>query len=87
MRILNIQKGTVRTAVDEALFLAEYKPKGWVEIDNAGREVVEAEAVAVEEIKQLDTTKPEVVDEVKNIGAMQKKKRQSNKFNDNLIKQ
>ena len=87
MRMLSIQKGTVRTAVDEALFLAEYKPKGWVEIDNAGREVVEAEAVAVEEIKQLDTTKPEVVDEVKNIGAMQKKKRQSNKFNDNLIKQ
>lgn len=84
MRILSIQKGTVKTAVDEALFLAEYKPKGWVEIDNAGREVVEAEAVAVE---QLDTTKPEVVDEVKNIGAMQKKKRQSNKFNDNLIKQ
>ena len=84
MRILSIQKGTVRTAVDEALFLAEYKPKGWVEIDNAGREVVEAQAVAVE---QLDTTKPEVVDEVKNIGAMQKKKRQSNKFNDNLIKQ
>lgn len=87
MRILSIQKGTVRTAVDEALFLAEYKPKGWVEIDSAGREVVEADAVAVEEIKQLDTTKPEVVDEVKNIGAMQKKKRQSNKFNDNLIKQ
>lgn len=87
MRILSIQKGTVKTAVDEALFLAEYKPKGWVEIDNAGREVVEAEAVAIEEIKQLDTTKPEVVDEVKNIGAMQKKKRQSNKFNDNLIKQ
>lgn len=82
MRILNIQKGTVRTVVGEDLFLSQYKPQGWIEVDSAGREIVEAEAVA-----QLDTTKPEVVDEVKNIGAMQKKKRQSNKFNDNLIKQ
>lgn len=87
MRILNIQKGTVRTVVGEDLFLSQYKPQGWIEVDSAGREIVEAEAVAVKEIKQLDTTKPEVVDEVKNIGAMQKKKRQSNKFNDNLIKQ
>ena len=89
MRILNIKKGDIRTTVGEDMFLAMYKPQGWVEVDANDKEVVEVEAVAIEEIKKLDNKKPveQLEAEVKNVSAMNKKKRTNNKFNDNLIKQ
>lgn len=89
MRILNIKKGDIRTTVGEDMFLAMYKPQGWVEVGANDKEVVEVEAVAVEEIKELDNKKPveQLQAEVKNVSAMNKKKRTNNKFNDNLIKQ
>lgn len=89
MRVLSIRKGDIRTTVGEDMFLAIYKPQGWVEVDDSGKDVVEVEAVAIEEIKELDQKKPieQLQAEVKNVTAMNKKKRQSNKFNDNLIKQ
>jgi hypothetical protein len=68
--------------VDENMFERVYKPAGWKLCDSHYNEVVE-----VEEVKAVDTAKTEAVEEVKNITAMNKKKRTNNKFNDNLIKQ
>lgn len=77
-----IIKDGVHNCVDENMFEKVYKPAGWKLCDSHYNEVVE-----VEEVKAIDTTKPEAVEEVKNITAMNKKKRANNKFNDNLIKQ
>lgn len=77
-----IIKDGVHNCVDENMFEKVYKPAGWKLCDSHYNEVVE-----VEEVKAVETTKPEAVEEVKNITAMNKKKRTSNKFNDNLIKQ
>lgn len=77
-----IIKDGVHNCVDENMFEKVYKPAGWKLCDSHYNEVVE-----VEEVKAVETTKPEAVDEVKNITAMNKKKRTNNKFNDNLIKQ
>lgn len=77
-----IIKDGVHNCVDENMFERVYKPAGWKLCDSHYNEVVE-----VEEVKAVDTTKPEAVEEVKNITAMNKKKRTNNKFNDNLIKQ
>lgn len=77
-----IIKDGVHNCVDENMFERVYKPAGWKLCDSHYNEVVEAE-----EVKAVDTTKPEAVEEVKNITAMNKKKRTNNKFNDNLIKQ
>lgn len=76
-----IIKDGVHNCVDENMFEKVYKPAGWKLCDNHYNEVVEADT------KMVDTTKPEAVEEVKNITAMNKKKRTNNKFNDNLIKQ
>ena len=76
-----IIKDGVHNCVDENMFEKVYKPAGWKLCDNHYNEVVEANT------KMVDTTKPEAVEEVKNITAMNKKKRTNNKFNDNLIKQ
>lgn len=77
-----IIKDGVHNCVDENMFEKVYKPAGWKLCDSNYNEVVEAE-----EVKAVDTAKPEAVEEVKNITAMNKKKRTNNKFNDNLIKQ
>lgn len=77
-----IIKDGVHNCVDENMFERVYKPAGWKLCDSHYNEVVE-----VEEVKAVDTAKPEAVEEVKNITAMNKKKRTNNKFNDNLIKQ
>lgn len=77
-----IIKDGVHNCVDENMFEKVYKPAGWKLCDSHYNEVVE-----VEEVKAIDTAKPEAVEEVKNITAMNKKKRTNNKFNDNLIKQ
>lgn len=76
-----IIKDGVHNCVDENMFEKVYKPAGWKLCDSNYNEVVEADT------KMVDTTKPEAVEEVKNITAMNKKKRTNNKFNDNLIKQ
>lgn len=77
-----IIKDGVHNCVDENMFEKVYKPAGWKLCDSHYNEVVE-----VEEVKAVETTKPEAVEEVKNITAMNKKKKTNNKFNDNLIKQ
>lgn len=77
-----IIKDGVHNCVDENMFERVYKPAGWKLCDSHYNEVVE-----VEEAKAVETTKPGAVEEVKNITAMNKKKRTNNKFNDNLIKQ
>jgi hypothetical protein len=77
-----IIKDGVHNCVDENMFERVYKPAGWKLCDSHYNEVVE-----VEEVKAVGTAKPEAVEEVKNITAMNKKKRTNNKFNDNLIKQ
>lgn len=77
-----IIKDGVHNCVDENMFEKVYKPAGWKLCDSHYNEVVE-----VEEVKAVETTKPEAVEEAKNITAMNKKKRTNNKFNDNLIKQ
>ena len=77
-----IIKDGVHNCVDENMFERVYKPAGWKLCDSHYNEVVE-----VEKVKAVDTAKPEAVEEVKNITAMNKKKRTNNKFNDNLIKQ
>lgn len=82
-----IIKDGVHNCVDENMFEKVYKPAGWKLCDKNYNEVVETEAKTIEEVKAIDTTKSEAVEEVKNITAMNKKKKTNNKFNDNLIKQ
>lgn len=82
-----IIKDGVHNCVDENMFEKVYKPAGWKLCDSNYNEVVEVDAKTIEGTKMVDTTKPEAVEEVKNITAMNKKKKTNNKFNDNLIKQ
>lgn len=87
VKALNIIKDGIHNVVDEDLYNARYKPMGWKVADKNWNEVIEVEATAIEEIKAVDTTQPTAEAEIKNISAMQRKKKQSTKFNDNLIKQ
>lgn len=89
VKALNIIKDGIHNVVDEDLYYARYKPMGWKIADKNWNEVIEVDAVEIQEVKEIDAAKPmaEVEAEIKNIGAMNKKKKQSNKFNDNLIKQ
>ena len=77
-----IIKDGVHNCVDERMFKNVYQPAGWKLCDSHYNEVVE-----IEEVKAIDTTKPDAMEQVKNVSAMNKKKRQSTKFSDNLIKQ
>lgn len=75
-----IIKDGIHNVVDEEQFERIYKPKGWCLTDSHYNEFVEGEATPVEVVG---------VDEVKiiNYTKMAKKKKQSNKFDDKLIKQ